>query len=174
MLAVNHLGPFLLTNLLLPLLEASAPSRIVTVASHAHRWGRIRFDDLEATGGYGFMAFRHYGDTKLENILFTQVLARRLAGTGVTANSVHPGGVHTNLGAPPKAISAVMKVILKTPEQGARTSLYVATSPEVEGISGAYFSSSKRADGKLSRRAKDEAVAERLWDVSADLVGLAS
>ena len=102
MWATNHLGPFLLTNLLLPLLQASAPARIVNVASDAHRWGRIRFDDIEATTGYGFMSFPRYGDTKLMNILFTRELARRLEGTGVTANCLHPGAVATNIGAPPK------------------------------------------------------------------------
>src|SRR4029077_4455699 len=93
MLAVNHLGPFLLTNLLLPLLEASAPSRIVTGASDAHRVGRLRPDDLEATRGYGLLGFPRYGETKLMNILFTRELARRLDGTGVTTNALHPGGV---------------------------------------------------------------------------------
>jgi NAD(P)-dependent dehydrogenase (short-subunit alcohol dehydrogenase family) len=172
MLAVNHLGPFLLTNLLLPLLQASAPSRIVNVASAAHRMGRIHFDDIEATRGYGFMTFPRYGETKLMNILFTRALAKRLQGTGVTANCLHPGGVATNLGGPPKPIALITKIILKSPEQGARTSLYLATSPAVAGVSGSYFSSSKLADRKLSKRAEDDAVAERLWDVSADLVGL--
>ena len=100
MLAANHLGPFLLTSCLLPLLEASAPARIVNVASHAHRWGRIHFDDLQATRGYGFMSFPRYGETKLMNILFTRALARRLEGSGVTANCLHPGAVSTNIGAP--------------------------------------------------------------------------
>ena len=172
MLAVNHLGPFLLTNLLLPLLEASAPSRVVTVASDAHRWGRIHFDDLDATGGYGFMSFPHYGNTKLMNILFTKALARRLEGTGVTANCVHPGGVHTNIGAPPKALDPIMRVLLKTPEQGARTSLYVATSQEGARRSGSYFAKGRLADQRLAKRATDPVLAERLWEVSAELVGL--
>ena len=172
MLAANHLGPFLLTNLLLPLLEASAPSRIVNVASHAHRWGRVHFDDLQATRGYGFMSFPRYGETKLMNILFTRALARRLEGTGVTVNCVHPGSVHTNIGAPGRFVSAITKVILRSPEQGARTSLHVATSPAVQGVSGSYFASSKPADKKLTKRALDDEAGERLWRVSADLVGL--
>jgi NAD(P)-dependent dehydrogenase (short-subunit alcohol dehydrogenase family) len=172
MLAVNHLGPFLLTNLLLPLLQASAPSRIVNVASAAHRMGRIHFDDIEATRGYGFMTFPRYGETKLMNILFTRELAKRLEGTGVTANCLHPGGVATNLGGPPKPIAAITRIILRSPEEGARTSLHLATSPTVAGISGSYFSSSKPADEKLSGRARDGAVGEHLWAVSAELVGL--
>jgi NAD(P)-dependent dehydrogenase (short-subunit alcohol dehydrogenase family) len=172
MLAANHLGPFLLTSLLLPLLRASAPARIVTVASHAHRWGRIDFDDIQATRGYGFMSFPRYGETKLMNILFTRALARRLEGSGVTANSVHPGSVHTNLGGPGRLVSAITRLILKSPEEGARTSLHVATSPEVDGVSGSYFASSRLADGKLSRRARDDTAGERLWELSADLVGL--
>jgi retinol dehydrogenase-12 len=172
MLAANHLGPFLLTNLLLPLLRASVPSRIVNVASDAHRWGRIDFDDLQATRGYGFLSFPRYGETKLMNILTTRALARRLDGTGVTANSLHPGAVSTNIGGPGRFVSSITRVILKSPEQGARTSLHVATSPDVEGVSGSYFSSSKRADRKLRKQARDDAVGERLWQVSAELVGL--
>ncbi len=172
MLAANHLGPFLLTNLLLPLLQASAPARIVNVASDAHRFGRIHFDDLQATRGYGFLSFPRYGETKLMNILFTRALARRLEGSGVTVNAVHPGSVSTNIGAPGRFVSAATKVILRSPEQGARTSLHVATSPAADGVSGAYFASSKRADRKLSKRARDDEVGERLWAVSEGLVGL--
>jgi NAD(P)-dependent dehydrogenase (short-subunit alcohol dehydrogenase family) len=172
MLAANHLGPFLLTNLLVPLLEASAPARVVNVASDAHRWGRLHFDDIEATRGYGFMSFPRYGETKLMNILFTRSLAKRLAGTGVTVNAVHPGAVATNIGAPPKPIAMITKIILKTPEQGAQTSLHLATSPEVEGITGSYYARSKDHTKKLAKRAKDDALAEQLWDVSAELVGL--
>jgi NAD(P)-dependent dehydrogenase (short-subunit alcohol dehydrogenase family) len=172
MLAANHLGPFLLTNLLLPLLEASAPARIVNVASDAHRWGRIRFDDIEATRGYGFMSFPRYGETKLMNILFTRSLAKRLAGTGVTVNAVHPGAVATNIGAPPKPIAMITKIILKSPVQGAQTSLYLATSPLAEGVTGGYYGRSKDRSAKLAKRAKDEALAEQVWSVSAELVGL--
>ena len=172
MLATNHLGPFLLTNLLLPLLEASAPARIVNVASDAHRWGRLHFEDIEATRGYGFMSFPRYGETKLMNILFTRSLAKRLAGTGVTVNALHPGAVATNIGAPPKLIGGITKIILKTPAQGARTSVYLATSPEVEGVTGSYYAKNKNHDKKLAKRAKDDALAEQLWEASAELVSL--
>ena len=172
MWATNHLGPFLLTNLLLPLLRASAPARIVNVASDAHKWGRIHFDDLEATRGYGFMSFPRYGETKLMNMLFTLELARRLEGTGVTANCVHPGAVATNIGAPPKLVGKVTKVILKSPEQGARASLRVALDPALATTSGSYFNGRKNIDGKRAKRARDAALAEQLWTVSAEVVGL--
>ena len=106
------------------------------------------------------------------NVLFTAALARRLEGTGVTANCVHPGAVHTNIGAPPKPIAAITRILLKTPEQGARTSLYVATSPEGASRNGSYFSRGRLADKRRSKRARDAALAERLWAVSAELVGL--
>jgi NAD(P)-dependent dehydrogenase (short-subunit alcohol dehydrogenase family) len=173
MWATNHLGPFLLTNLLLPLLQASAPARVVNVASDAHKWGRIHFDDLEATRGYGLMSFPRYGETKLMNMLFTLELARRLEGTGVTVNCVHPGAVATNIGAPPKLIARITRVILKSPEEGARASLKVALDPELATISGSYFNARKNIDGKRAKRARDAALAARLWAVSADTVGLA-
>jgi NAD(P)-dependent dehydrogenase (short-subunit alcohol dehydrogenase family) len=172
MWATNHLGPFLLTNLLLPLLQASAPARIVNVASDAHKWGRIHFDDLEATRGYGFMSFPRYGETKLMNMLFTLELARRLEGTGVTANCVHPGAVATNIGAPPKVIAKITKLVLKSPEQGARASLRVALDPDLATTSGSYFNHRKQIDGKRAKRARDHALADRLWTVSAEVVGL--
>jgi NAD(P)-dependent dehydrogenase (short-subunit alcohol dehydrogenase family) len=171
MWATNHLGPFLLTQRLLPLLQASAPARIVNVASDAHRWGRIRFDDLEATKGYGFMSFPRYGDTKLMNVLFTRELARRVEGTGVTVNCVHPGAVATNIGAPPKVIAAGTKVILRTPVQGARASLMVATDPDLATATGGYFTHRGRVDRKLSKRARDAELAQRLWTVTEEIVG---
>jgi NAD(P)-dependent dehydrogenase (short-subunit alcohol dehydrogenase family) len=170
MLATNHLGPFLLTTLLLPLLERSAPSRIVNVASDAHRWGRIHFDDLQATRGYGFMSFPHYGETKLMNVLFTRELARRLEGTGVTANCLHPGAVATNIGAPPKPVAAITKLILKSPEQGARASLMLARDDVGATSSGSYFHHRGNRDRKLSSRARDDELARRLWAVSEELV----
>jgi NAD(P)-dependent dehydrogenase (short-subunit alcohol dehydrogenase family) len=172
MLAVNHLGPFLLTNLLLPLLEASAPSRVVNVASDAHRVGKLNLDDLEATRGYGLLGFPRYGETKLMNILFTRELARRLEGTGVTVNAVHPGGVRTNIGAPPKPIAAAVGIFLKSPEVGARTSLTVATDPALATTTGGYFIKSQRAEGRLSSQATDDALAADLWERSAALVSL--
>jgi NAD(P)-dependent dehydrogenase (short-subunit alcohol dehydrogenase family) len=106
------------------------------------------------------------------NILFTRSLAKRLAGRGVTVNAVHPGAVATNIGAPPKPIAMITKLILKTPVRGAQTTLHVATSPEVEGITGSYFANSRDHSRKLAKRAKDDALAEQLWDVSSALVGL--
>ncbi len=173
MLAVNHLGPFLLSNLLRPLMRDSAPSRIVTVASEAHKFGRgLDLDDFQATRGYGFLGFPRYGETKLMNILFTRELARRIDGTGVTANSVHPGAVHTNLGSPPKPVSWLLGLAFLTPEQGALTSLAAATSSEFATTNGSYFVKSEPADDKLKARATDDEAAARLWERSADLVGL--
>lgn len=173
MLAVNHLGPFLLTSLLLPLLTASAPSRIVNVASDAHKLAKLHLEDLEAANrGYGVFGMPRYGETKLMNILFTRELARRIAGTGVTANAVHPGAVSTNLGAPPKPLAAILGKFMKTQEQGAFTSLVVATDPALDGVSGGYFADSKRAEGKLSKSATNDDLARELWTRSEALVGI--
>jgi retinol dehydrogenase-12 len=173
MLATNHLGPFLLTNLLLPLLERSAPSRIVNVASDAHKFGRLHLEDLQCERrGYGPLGMRRYGETKTMNILFTRALAKRLEGTGVTANCLHPGGVSTNLGAPPKVIAKLTELFLKTPADGARTSHSCALDPAWAGVRGRYFVKSEPADGRLGAQAKDDALAEALWARSAELVGL--
>jgi NAD(P)-dependent dehydrogenase (short-subunit alcohol dehydrogenase family) len=175
MLAVNHLGPFLLTNLLLPLLERSAPSRIVVVASEAHKFRKLRVDDLEAERrGYGILGLPRYGETKLMNLLFVRELATRLAGTGVTVNAVHPGAVHTSLGAPPAFLSAIGGRFLKTPEQGASTSIIVATDPALDGVSGGYFIDGKRADRKLNAQARDDALAAELWRRSEVLTGMSN
>ncbi len=137
MLAVNHLGPFLLTDLLLPLLRRAVPSRIVTVASEAHKFGRgLDLDDIQANRGYGFMGFPRYGETKLMNILFTRELARRIDGTLVTANCLHPGAVRTNLGNPPKPVSWLIGKVFLSPEEGAATSLAVATADEFSSVNG--------------------------------------
>jgi NAD(P)-dependent dehydrogenase (short-subunit alcohol dehydrogenase family) len=175
MLAVNHLGPFLLTNLLLPLLERSAPSRIVVVASEAHKFRKLKIDDLEAEQrGYGILGLPRYGETKLMNLLFVRELAKRLEGTGVTVNAVHPGAVNTALGAPPAFLSAIGGRFMKTPEQGAFTSLIVATDPELAGVNGGYFIDGERADGKLNAQARDDALAADLWARSASLVGMSN
>jgi NAD(P)-dependent dehydrogenase (short-subunit alcohol dehydrogenase family) len=176
--ATNHLGPFLLTNLLLDRLRASAPSRIVNVASTAHKAARkgIPFDDLQSTGRYSGM--RVYGESKLANILFTLELTRRLAGSGVTANSLHPGTVRTGYGADGDArgfLALGLKIsqpFFLSPEKGARTSIYLASSPEVEGVTGQYYVKCKAA--KPSRPAQDAQAAQRLWRVSEELVGLAA
>jgi NAD(P)-dependent dehydrogenase (short-subunit alcohol dehydrogenase family) len=174
--AVNHLAPFLLTNLLLDLLKRSAPSRVVSVASTAFRRGRIDFDDLQAERS--FSGFRVYSQSKLANVLFTTELARRLEGTGVTANCVHPGVVRgTGLGRGerfPLAVRVIwplIRPVMKSPEQGARTSVYTATSPDLEDVSGRLFINSRPA--RISAAADDRALAERLWTVSAQLAGLA-
>ena len=174
MLATNHLGPFLLTNLLRPLLERSAPARVVTVASEAHKVGRLRLDDLQAERGYGLLGLPRYGETKLMNILFNRELARRLEGTGVTANAVHPGAVSTNLGAPPKLVAALAGRFMRTPEAGALTTLWAATDPALERVSGGYFVDARPADHKLSKAARDDALAAELWARSEELVGLSS
>jgi retinol dehydrogenase 12 len=170
-LATNHLGPFLLTNELLPLLRASAPSRIVNVASEAHKFGKLRLDDLQATRGYGPLGMRRYGETKLMNILFTRELARRLERSGVTVNAVHPGTVTTNLGEPPKIFVALSSRFMRTPAQGAVTSVVVATDPSLDGVTGHYFMNGKQADRKLSRAARNDELASALWKQSEELTG---
>jgi NAD(P)-dependent dehydrogenase (short-subunit alcohol dehydrogenase family) len=171
--ALNHLAPFLLTNLLLDRLKASAPSRAVTVSSGAQAAGRIDFDDLQ--GARSYSGQRAYSQSKLANILFTNELARRLQGSGVTANSVHPGVVRTNFASEDQAaffqvISPLVRPFLKTPTQGARTPIYLASSLDVEAITGQFFANRKpKAPSKV---AGDVDVTARLWRVSTDLVGL--
>jgi NAD(P)-dependent dehydrogenase (short-subunit alcohol dehydrogenase family) len=174
--ATNHLGPFLLTNLLLERVRSSAPARIVNVASTAHNSARkgIPFDDLQSESRYRGM--RVYGQSKLANILFTLELARRLEGTGVTANSLHPGTVRTGYGADGDArgfLSFGIKIagpFFLSPAKGARTSVYLASSPEVEGVSGQYFVKCKPRTPR--KWARDPEAARRLWQVSEELVGL--
>jgi retinol dehydrogenase 12 len=172
--AVNHLAPFLLTNLLMERLVESAPARIVNVASDAHRLRgvRMRFDDLESAQRY--RAMRAYGQSKLANILFTRALATRLADTRVTVNSLHPGMVATRLGSNNGWIAQALLVLLRpfslTPEQGAQTSLYLCTSPEVECETGKYYAA--RKERRPSRAASSDADAERLWAISASMTGL--
>jgi NAD(P)-dependent dehydrogenase (short-subunit alcohol dehydrogenase family) len=169
--AVNHLAYFLLTHLLLDRLKASAPARIVNVASDAHRIGRLDFDDLGSARRY--RAMRVYGTSKLANILFTTELARRLDGSGVTANCLHPGAVATRLGQNNgRAATFLIKVLapfFRTPAQGAATSVYLASSPAVASVSGRYFSNCREA--RPARAARDPVTARRLWDVSRELTG---
>lgn len=172
MLAVNHLGPFLLTNLVRPLLEAAPSARIVNVASDAHKFGRLRLDDLQAERGYGLLGMARYGETKLMNILFTRELARRLAGTEITANCLHPGAVRTNLGDPPAIVRAIVGLFFLSPEQGAKTSLAAALDPEFADVTGSYFVKGRPADRKLAGKATDDEAAAELWTRSAELVGL--
>jgi NAD(P)-dependent dehydrogenase (short-subunit alcohol dehydrogenase family) len=167
--AVNHLAYFLLTNLLLDLLKQSAPSRIINVSSAAHHYGKVEFDNFQ--GEREYKGFPAYSNSKLENILFTRELARRLAGTGVTANALHPGAVSTNIFRRlPKPIEWLIKAFTLSPEKGAETSIYLATSPEVEGITGKYFE--KKREARISAIAQDDDLARRLWDESARLTGL--
>ena len=170
--ALNHLAPFLLTNLLRDRLIDSAPARVVTVSSQAHVMGRIAFDDPQGERGYS--GSRAYNQSKLANVLFSAELARRLAGRGVTSNALHPGVVRTGFGSEDpgrlqKLILPLGKWLLKSPEQGARTSIYLASSPDVADVTGGYFADSKPK--KPAPAGRDEAVARRLWDVSLDLVG---
>jgi NAD(P)-dependent dehydrogenase (short-subunit alcohol dehydrogenase family) len=172
--AVNHLAPFLLTNLLLERLRQSGAARIVNVASDAHKFVRgINFDDLGFERRYAWT--KSYGQSKLANVLFTRELAERLSGTSVTANCLHPGAVATSLGKNNGRVAGVLIGLLrpffKTPEQGARTSVYLATSPDVEGVSGKYFSNCREA--RPSRAALDGAMARRLWEVSSTMTRLA-
>jgi NAD(P)-dependent dehydrogenase (short-subunit alcohol dehydrogenase family) len=173
--AVNHLAPFLLTNLLLDTLRASAPARVVTVASDAHTGATIPFDDLQQTQG-NYQWLRVYGQSKLANIMFTYALARRLAGSGVTANALHPGVVATRIYRSQNrlfnfAAMRVMPVFALSPEKGARTTIYLASSPEVASVSGQYFV--KRRPKRSWKASYDEAMQERLWTVSEQLTGLA-
>lgn len=163
--AVNHLAPFALVSGLLDLLRASAPSRVVVVASAAHSSGTIDFDDLQ--GERRYRGWKAYAQSKLANVLFAAELARRLPATQVTANSLHPGVVATKLllrGIVPGWLARPWTI---TPEEGARTPLYVATAPGLEGVTGLYFDDCRPKEP--SRVARDEAVAARLWAISEEL-----
>jgi NAD(P)-dependent dehydrogenase (short-subunit alcohol dehydrogenase family) len=171
-LALNHLGYFLLTALLLDRMRASAPARIVNVASTAHVGARVDFDDLQGERGYG--AWKAYGQSKLANVLFTRELARRLAGSGVTANCLHPGVVATGFGrngsGPLSWGVRIAAPFLLGPARGARTSIYLASAPEVENVTGEYFARCRVA--AVSDAARDDATARRLWEASLRLTGL--
>ncbi|MFZ0186686.1 MAG: SDR family oxidoreductase [Streptosporangiaceae bacterium] len=172
--ALNHLAPFLLTSLLLDGLTASAPARILTVSSGAHASGRIDFGDLQGERNYSGQ--RAYSQSKLANVMFTYELARRLDGTGVTATVLHPGVVRTSFGADDQAafltvMIGVARLFMKTPVQGARTPVYLASSPQVEGITGRYFVNRKPKTS--SKASYDTTTAARLWQVSADLTATA-
>ncbi|MDA4113259.1 MAG: SDR family oxidoreductase [Thaumarchaeota archaeon] len=169
---VNYLSHFLLTNLLLGAIRSAAPSRIINVSSEAHTAGHIEFEDLQAQKNYGGM--RAYSQSKLAQVLFTHELARRLAGTGVTVNSLHPGVVATNWGRHSVgAMSVGLRLIspfMTSPEKGAETSVYLASSPDVAEVTGKYFD--KKKETSSSPESNDDAEALRLWKVSLALVGL--
>ena len=170
--ALNHLSYFILTNLLLDVLESSAPARIINVSSSSHRRSNINFDDLQGQRRYG--GYRAYAQSKLANVLFTYELARRLEGTGVTANVLHPGLVATNFlannGAWGRFLCFLMHLRAINAVKGAQTSIYLASSHEVEGVNGKYFEKSRSV--RSSRASYDETTASRLWDVSAELTGV--
>ena len=168
---VNHLAPFLLTNLLLEMLQRSSPARIINVSSDAQQYGTMDFNDLGLQRRY--VGMKAYARSKLANILFTYELARQLAGKGVTVNAVHPGHVatdiwKTNFPLVGTLLKWVMGLFALTPEQGADNSIYLATSPDVDGITGNYFV--KRESVQSSPLSYDGELAQRLWQVSKDLM----
>jgi NAD(P)-dependent dehydrogenase (short-subunit alcohol dehydrogenase family) len=171
--AVNHLAPFLLTNLLLERLKENAHARVVTTASDAHAGANIPFDDMDGTAAYAKRSmagpgFIRYGQTKLANVLFTAELARRLIGTGVTANCFHPGlvatGITRDLGGIARITIGVVNAFSRRPSQGAETLVWLVDSPEVDGVSGGYFVDKRQATP--SPGAQDMDVARHLWEVS--------
>ena len=189
--ALNHLGYFLLTNLLLDTIRASVPARIINVSSRAHARARMNFDDLQSRSSYH--GLRAYEQSKLAIVLFTYELARRLEGTGVTVNTLHPGVVATdfatnnggvvgllmrivatnfasNNGGKVGPLMRLFRLAFASPEQGAQTSIYLTTSPEVEGVTGKYFVKQKAIPS--SPASHDTATASRLWQVSAEMTGL--
>jgi NAD(P)-dependent dehydrogenase (short-subunit alcohol dehydrogenase family) len=173
--AVNYLAHFLLTNLLLETLEASAPSRIVTLSSNLHQGAQINFEDLQ--GEKHFSGFGAYHQSKLANILFTYELSKRLQGTRVTANCLHPGAIRTNLGRHQKSILfragyRFVSLFFSSPTKGAQTVIYLASSPDVEYVTGKYFVNKK--EKKSSPESNDEAAAQKLWQISAKLTGISS
>ena len=170
--AVNHLAPFLLTEMLLDRLIRDAPARVVTVSSHAQARAASTSTTCRARRNYS--GPRAYNQSKLANVMFTYELARRLRGTAVTANALHPGVVRTAFGAEdPSTLTRIARPLmrfLKTPAQGAATSIYLASAADVEGITGGYFAD--RKPKRSNESSYDTAAANRLWQVSADLVGL--
>jgi len=171
---INHLAPFLLTNLLLETLKASTPARIINVSSEAHRQGVINFEDLGFEKCY--FGIKAYGRSKLANILFTYELARHLEGTGVTVNALHPGHIATDIwkndfGSFGTVLKWFMSRIALSPEEGAENSIFLATSPEVEGIHGKYFI--KNEPAQSSPASYDEEISHRLWKLSTELTSLA-
>jgi len=172
--ALNHLAPFLLTSLLADRLIRSAPSRVITVSSGAQGMGKIDFDDL--MGERSYSAQRAYNQSKLANVMFTYELARRFEGTGVTATALHPGMTNTSFSAEDPArmfapLVAVLRPFMRSPEKGAETPIYLASSPDAEGFTGQYFVNRKAA--KSHESSYDRATTARLWKLSAELVGVA-
>ncbi|XP_043986823.1 dehydrogenase/reductase SDR family member 13-like [Gambusia affinis] len=180
MFGVNHLGHFLLTNLLLDRLKECGPSRVVNVSSAAHNWGRVDFDCLNThrdlgVGTSGLDCFRVYGDSKLCNVLFTHELAKRLKGTKVTCYSLHPGAIQTELGRNTDGTIHVIfsnlgKLFFKTPLQGSQTTLHCALQEGIEHLSGHYFSNCTASN--VFAKARDDAASKKLWDISERFCGI--
>jgi NAD(P)-dependent dehydrogenase (short-subunit alcohol dehydrogenase family) len=172
--ATNYLGHFLLTNLLLDVLKASAPSRIINLTSSAHYGTEMDFEDLQGEKKYS--GYHAYSQSKLANVLFTHQLAKQLEGTGVTANSLHPGVVRTGFGKDQRGLMSILVTVARpfmiSPERAARAAIYLATSPELEAVTGKFFSRGK--EERSSTQSYDEASAERLWKVSEELTKLDS
>jgi NAD(P)-dependent dehydrogenase (short-subunit alcohol dehydrogenase family) len=170
--ALNYLSVFSLTTLLLDLLKASAPTRIVNVSSSTHQGARIHLDDLQLHKGYG--GLKAYGQAKLADLFFTYELARRLEGSGVTANAVHPGFVATNLGKQHWLVRPFLGLAhllggARSPQEGAETSVYVASSPDIEGVNGKYFVDKKPV--RSSEASYDPEMARRLWAIGEEMTG---
>ena len=170
--ALNHMSYFVITNMLVERMKATPGARIVSTASDAHSGAKLNFDDLQSERGYS--GFPVYGRSKLMNILFTRELARRLTGSGITANCLHPGFVNTRFGDQSGGLTSFAirgaKNFALSPEQGAQTIIYLASSPEVEGKTGGYYHKNKLTTP--SRAAQSDADAKRLWDVSAKIAGV--
>jgi len=164
--AVHQLGPFLLTHLLLGLLKASAPSRVINLSSKLHSMAKIEFDNLQAEKKFG--AFKTYSMSKLAHLMFSYSLAQRLEGSGVTVNAVHPGVIGSNLGSTP----GLVKIFMKSPKRGAETSVFLASSPSMAKVTGKYFIDCKPA--RSSKRSHDQDVADRLWELALEQTGLKS
>jgi len=166
--AVNYLAYFMLANLLLPGLRAAGSARIVNVSSGAHRRGRLEFDNLQ--GERSYRNIRMYSESKLEDLMFTYALARRLAGSGVTVNALHPGVVATEIWREVPILGLLSRWLMISPEKGARTTVYLAASPDVEGVTGQYFDKCRPA-GTIAL-SRDVALQERLWTTSVALTGV--
>lgn len=166
--AVNYLAYFMLANLLLPALRAAGRARIVNVASAAHARGKLDFDNLQGERSYSNIQM--YSASKLEDVMFTYVLARRLAGSGVTVNTLHPGVVATDIWRQVAVLRILGKWFMLSPEKGALTTVYLAASPEVEGVSGQYFDKCKPA--RTTRLSHDQTLQEKLWSTSVALTGV--
>lgn len=172
-MAINYFSPFLLTNLLLPALRSGAPSRVVNVASDSHYGGRIDLVNVNGRGSSGRFGLQAYGRSKLALVLFTYELARRLEGTGVTSNCLHPGAVRTNIWGHSGLATPVVRLVslfMRSPEKGAETVVYLASSPEVQGVTGRYYFDTK--ERRSSEASYDEALARGLWEQTERLTGV--